>query len=141
MTYFANEREIDGDLSKFSNVIPVHIKCIDWYVVLTLPRISAHALAPELIRIGARLNFVSGLREFFTRATTLETWNLNWQELLNSSAVNVDLRVQHLVVLQNPAEELIMLHVHLKFKNADGIVYVTLSCFIFSSAKFIWAFL
>lgn len=73
--------------------------------------------------------------------TTLETWNLNWQELLNLNAVNVDLRVQHLVVLQNPAEELIMLHVHLKFKNADGIVYVTLSCFIFCSAKFIFVFL
>lgn len=37
MTYFANGREVDRDLSKFSNVIPVHIKCIDWYVVLTLP--------------------------------------------------------------------------------------------------------
>lgn len=36
MTYFANGREVDRDLSKFSNVIPVHIKCIDWYVSLDL---------------------------------------------------------------------------------------------------------
>lgn len=54
MTYFANGREVDRDLSKFSNVIPVHIKCIDWYVVLTLLCISAYALATELICIGAR---------------------------------------------------------------------------------------
>lgn len=30
MTHFANGREVAGDLSKFSNVIPVHLKCIDW---------------------------------------------------------------------------------------------------------------
>lgn len=31
MTYYANGREVEGDLSMTSNVIPVHIKCIDWY--------------------------------------------------------------------------------------------------------------
>lgn len=49
MTYFANGREVAGDFSKFPNVIPVHVKCIDWYVFLTLLSISACALAIELL--------------------------------------------------------------------------------------------
>lgn len=54
----------------------------------------------------------------------LRIWSLKWEELLSSSAVAVDRRVQHLAALLSSVAKLIMYCVHSRLKGADGIVYV-----------------
>lgn len=33
MLHYVNGKEVVGDMGSFSNVIHVHSKCIDWYVI------------------------------------------------------------------------------------------------------------
>lgn len=63
----------------------------------------------------------AGRLRFIMKMTQLKIWIKNLQELENSSAPPVVLREQHLAVLQNLAGEVIMLLVHMKLKDADGI--------------------